>query len=134
MQTSMIWGNLAVEDLQRTKSFYEQLGFQSNGYDEVENLASFKFGDNQFVINFFKSDRLASSMNGQVSSTKDGNEVIFSMAAKSNEEVDQWAEQVESSGGSLCMAPQIDENGFYVCVFADPDGHKFNVVNMDERL
>jgi len=35
MQTLMIWGNLAAEDLKRTKSFYEQLGFQSNGYDEV---------------------------------------------------------------------------------------------------
>ncbi|MFC4209717.1 glyoxalase/bleomycin resistance/extradiol dioxygenase family protein [Pedobacter petrophilus] len=134
MQTSMIWGNLAVEDLKRTKSFYEQLGFKSNGYDEVENLASFKFGDNQFVINFFKSDRLASSMNGNVNSTRDGNEVIFSMAAKSNEEVDQWAELVKSSRGTLNMGPKIDENGFYVCVFSDPDGHKFNIVCMDERM
>jgi predicted lactoylglutathione lyase len=134
MQTSMIWGNLAVGDLQRTKSFYEQLGFQSNGYDEVENLVSFKFGDNQFVINFFKSDRIASSMNGNVSSTKDSNEVLFSLAAKSNEEVDQWAELVTSSGGCLIMDPKIDENGFYVCVFADPDGHKFNIVCMDKRM
>jgi predicted lactoylglutathione lyase len=134
MKTSMIWGNLAVDDINKTKSFYEQLGFQSNGYNEVENLTSFKFGDNKFIINFFKSDRLASSMNGNVSSTKDGNEVIFSMAAKSKEEVDQWAELVKSSGGSLIMRPKIDENGFYVCVFADPDGHKFNIVCMDERM
>lgn len=36
-------------------------------------------------------------MNGNVISTKDGNEVIFSMAAKSNQEVDQWARQRENN-------------------------------------
>lgn len=134
MNTSMIWGNLAVQDIKRTKSFYEQLGFQSNGYDEVKSLASFKFGENQFVINFFKFDRLESSMNGKVSSTKDGNEVIFSLAAKSTAEVDQWANLVASSGGEVNMGPKVDENGFYVCVFADPDGHKFNIVCMDQQM
>ena len=73
-------------------------------------------------------------MNGNVSSSKDGNEVIFSIAAKNNTEVDEWAEIVKSSGGSLNMGPKIDENGFYVCVFADPDGHKFNIVCMDKRM
>ncbi|UKT65078.1 VOC family protein [Pedobacter mucosus] len=134
MKTSMIWGNLAVQDIKRTKSFYQNLGFKINGYDEVENIASFKFGDNEFVINFFLSDRIASSMNGNVSSTKNGNEVIFSLAASNTEEVDKWAGLVKSSGGSIVMGPKIDENGFYVCVFADPDGHKFNLVRMDERM
>ncbi|MFC4212389.1 VOC family protein [Pedobacter lithocola] len=134
METSMIWGNLAVQDIKRTKSFYEQLGFKINGYDELANLVSFKFGDNQFIINFFNADRLAASMNGHVSSNEDGNEVIFSLAAESKAEVDQWAELAEPAGGTLQMRPKVDENGFYVCVFADPDGHKFNVVRMDEYI
>ena len=134
MKTSMIWGNLAVQDIKRTKSFYQNLGFKINGYHEGENMASFKFGDNEFILNFFLSDRIASSMNGNVSSTEDGNEVIFSLAAGTIEEVNQWAALVNSSGGSIIMGPKIDENGFYVCVFADPDGHKFNLVRMDERM
>ncbi len=134
METSMIWGNLAVQNIERTNLFYQSLGFKNNGYNEVEHIASFKFGNNEFVINFFLADRIASSMNGKVSSTKEGNEVIFSIAAKNTQEVDRWADLVESSGGSIIMGPKTDENGFYVCVFADPDGHKFNIVRMDERM
>lgn len=44
------------------------------------------------------------------------------MAVRSNEEVDQWAEPAKSTGGRLIREQKIDENGFYVCVFADPDG------------
>ena len=56
------------------------------------------------------------------------------MTVRSNEEVDQWAESAKSTEGRLIIGPKIDENGFYVCVFADPDGHKFNIVCMDEGM
>ena len=130
----MIWGNLAVQDIERTRSFYKALGFQSNGDNEAEEMTSFKFGDNQFIINFFLEDRIASSMNGPVSSTENGNETLFSLAADSNEEVDQLKRLVESTDGKIIMGPKLDENGFYVCVFSDPDGHKFNVVRMTEGM
>ena len=52
------------------------------------------------------------------------------MSAETNEQVDQWAEEVEKAGGTLVSKPEGFGNNYYGFVFADPDGHKFNVFKM----
>ena len=54
MKTKMIWANFSVQDVQRTSEFYTQLGFTANNVGNFPKLASFRFGDNQFVIHFFE--------------------------------------------------------------------------------
>jgi predicted lactoylglutathione lyase len=124
MEPKSIWANLVSNDLERTTQFYVALGFRHNG--KSNELTSFFFGQSKFVINFFTKERLGKDVNGNISNPED-NEVIFSLSASSKEEVNNWAEKVKSTGGTIFSEPQNYEEG-YTFGFADPDGHKFNIL------
>jgi len=130
MKTKKIWANLAVQDVERTRAFYTQLGFAPNGHHKAPDLASFLFGDDNFIIHFFQKEALLSNMQGTFALAKEGNEVIFSLAADSDEEVNQWAEVARKAGADIFQEPGR-YGGYYFCAFADPDGHKFNVLSLE---
>jgi len=133
MKTKQIWANLGVENIERTKTFYQSLGFQLNG-SPSDDLVSFFFGPDKFVIHFFKTEKLESSLEGKTADLNKGNEVMFSMAAESKEEYNNWVTEIDKAGGKIVFDSNkdrkafYDDNGFYVCVFTDPDGHKFNLL------
>jgi uncharacterized protein len=122
-----IWANLGVKDVERTKAFYTKLGFKKNSGHESDELTSFLFGDDGFVIHFFKEDSLKKGMKGDLSDLSKGNEVIFSISAEKEAEVDEWAVKVKDAGGVVFSPPEAFQ-GMYGCAFADPDGHKFNIL------
>jgi predicted lactoylglutathione lyase len=128
MKTKKIWANFGVQDLERTTQFYKQLGFKSNGASD--QLTSFFFGDDNFIIHFFLKDILEPNIMGALIDTKAGNEIIFTVWADTKEEVDTWAKEIEPAGGTLVSEPEEFGEGYYGFVFADPDGHKFNVFHM----
>ncbi len=128
MNPKKIWANLAVSDLERTTKFYTKLGFRSNGANE--DLTSFFVGDDDFVIHFFLKEKLKPAMKGKLTDTQKSNEVIFTLSAESREQVDGWAKEVERAGGKVVSPPEAFGKGYYGFVFADPDGHKFNVFYM----
>lgn len=128
MHTKKIWANFGVQDLDRTTTFYKQLGFKQNGASD--QLTSFFFGDDNFIIHFFLKDVLEPGMKGTVSDTKAGNEIIFTLSAETKEEVNDWAKEVQQAGGTIVSEPEAFGKGYYGFVFADPDGHRFNVFHM----
>ncbi|HVD98105.1 MAG TPA: VOC family protein [Cytophagaceae bacterium] len=128
MNPKMIWANLAVSDLERTTKFYTELGFKSNG--SSKELTSFFFGKNDFIIHFFLKEILKPAMKGEMTDTQNSNEIIFTISAESKTQVDKWAKEVESAGGKIISEPEEFGKGYYGFVFADPDGHKFNVFYM----
>lgn len=138
MKTKQIWANLGVESVERTKIFYQSLGFQLNG-SPSDDLVSFFFGPDDFVIHFFKKEKLESSLEGKSADLNKGNEVMFSMAVESKEEYNHWANEINKAGGEILFDSNrdrkafYDDNGFYVCVFTDPDGHKFNLLYNESR-
>ncbi|WP_194766482.1 VOC family protein [Tamlana sp. I1] len=133
MNTKQIWANLGVENIERTKIFYQSLGFQLNGSPSNE-LVSFFFGPDNFVIHFFKKEKLESSLEGKTSDLSKGNEVMFSLSVENKEEYNHWVTEIKNAGGKILFDSNkdrkafYDNNGFYVCVFTDPDGHKFNLL------
>ncbi|MCE3294569.1 MAG: Glyoxalase-like domain protein [Crocinitomicaceae bacterium] len=126
MNTKMIWANFASADLHKTAEFYSALGFKANG-NHTHEAASFCFGKNDFVINFFTPQRLGKKVNGELSLPANGNEIIFSLSAGSKDEVDRWFEKIKAIGGTVFCEPEDYDQG-YTFGFADPDGHKFNVL------
>ena len=128
MKPKKIWANLAVSDLERTTKFYKELGFKSNGASK--DLTSFFVGDKDFIIHFFLKEVLASNTHLDLVDPGKENEIIFTLSAESREEVDIWAKEVEPAGGKLISKPEAFGEGYYGFVFADPDGHKFNVFYM----
>lgn len=128
MNPKKIWANLAVSDLDRTTQFYTQLGFKFNG--RSNELTSFIFGDNQFIIHFFLKDILQANTKIAISDSQNSNEIIFTLSAESREQTDLWAKEVEDAGGTIFSKPESFGQGYYGFVFSDPDGHKFNVFYM----
>lgn len=128
MHPKKIWANVAVNDLERTTKFYTQLGFRSNG--KSDQLTSFFFGEDNFIMHFFLKEVLQSNVKGEWLDPKNGNEIIFTLSADTKEEVDNWAREVETAGGTIISRPEEFGKGYYGFVFTDPDGHKFNVFYM----
>jgi predicted lactoylglutathione lyase len=128
MKPKKIWSNLAVSDLERTTKFYTELGFKSNG--KSKELTSFFVGEDDFVIHFFLKDILKTSIKGEIIDSQNANEVLFTISAESKDQVDNWAKEVDRAGGKIISKPEEFGKGYYGFVFADPDGHKFNVFYM----
>lgn len=78
-------------------------------------------------INFFTQQRLENNVNGNLTNSKNGNEIIFSLSAESKDKADKWFVKIKAIGGMVFCEPQNYEKG-YTFRCADPDGHKFNVL------
>ena len=130
MNPKKIWANVAVSDLARTTKFYTQLGFKPNGDHTSKELTSFFFGQGDFVIHFFLKDVLKTNTKVEFSAAENVTEVMYTLSAESKDQVDNWAKEVEKAGGKIISKPEAFGKGYYGFVFADPDGHKFNVFYM----
>jgi len=128
MKSNIIWANFGVEDLERTTQFYTALGFKSNG--RSDDLTSFFFGENNFIIHFFKKEVLSKNLGLEISDSEKSNEIILTISAETKEEVDQWGEKIKKSEGKLISNPEEFGDNYYGFMFADPDGHKFNIFMM----
>lgn len=131
MNAKMIWANFSVKDVKRTSEFYTQLGFTPNGPNTYPKLASFLFGNNNFVIHFFEQ---GSQIDEYLPSGATSSEVIFSLSAETEAEVKEWADKVKEAGGTILIEPGRDKTNHYGFVFADPDGHKFNVLLIEKGM
>ncbi len=132
MKSKMIWANFSVKDAKRTNQFYTQLGFTPNKQNNDPKLASFLFGKNDFVIHFFEQGSQIDEY--LTSGSKTTSEIIFTLSAETEAEVKEWAEKVKNAGGNVFHEVRRDETNHYGFGFADPDGHKFNVLLMEEGM
>lgn len=132
MKSKKIWANFSVKDVKRTNQFYTQLGFTPNGTNSYPQLASYLFGDDDFVIHFFEQ---GSQIDEYLTPGPQTNsEIIFTLSAETEAEVKAWAENVKNAGGSILHEVGRDENNYYGFAFADPDGHRFNVLLLEEGM
>ena len=132
MKAKKIWGNFSVKDAKRTNQFYTQLGFTPNKQNNDPKLASFLFGDDDFVIHFFEQGSQIDEY--LASESKTTSEIIFTLSAETEAEVKEWAEKVKNAGGNIFHEVGRDETNHYGFGFADPDGHKFNVLLIGEGM
>jgi predicted lactoylglutathione lyase len=131
MKAKKIWANFSVKDVKRTNQFYTQLGFTPNKPNNHPKLASFLFGDDDFVIHFFEQ---GSQIDEYLPPGLNGGEVIFTLSAETEAEVQEWMNKVNEAGGHIFHDADRDKTNHYGFAFADPDGHKFNVLLLEEGM
>lgn len=125
----MIWANFSVKNAILSYQFYTQLGFIPFGANKDPKLASFLFGKDGFVIHFFEE---GSKIDEYLKpGSKNNSEIIFTLSAETEEEVNEFANKVKNAGGKIFKQVERDEANYYGFAFTDPDGHKFNVILMD---
>lgn len=131
MRPKMIWANLAVADLERTQKFYTELGFKPNNPHSSNELVSFFMAGNEFIIHFFLKNIIERNLKTmKFGDPQSSNEIIFTLSAENIKQVDEWADEVKKAGGTIVSEPESFGENYYGFVFADPDGHKFNVFFM----
>ncbi len=125
------WLSIASKNLPKAKEFYSKLGFEINSKHADPDMVSMFVGDKNVVLNLFSEKFLKGFIGNSVTNTTDSNEIIFSLGAKSKDEVDAMAKRVVEAGGDLYGKPGEKDGWMYGCGFADPDGHRWAVVFMD---
>ncbi|MFT2010877.1 VOC family protein [Pontibacter sp. 13R65] len=125
-----IFINLPVKDLNRSKEFFSKLGFTFNEQFSDDKAACLVLGDNIFSMlltePFFKG-----FTKKEISDATQSTEVLIAIDAESREKVDEMVRKAVEAGGSSYMAPQ-DHDWMYQHSFADPDGHQWEIMYMDE--
>lgn len=132
MKAKKIWANFSVKDAERTRRFYTALGFTASSMNSYPKLASFLFGEDDFVIHFFEEGSQIDEYLKPGSNLD--SEIIFTLSAETELEVNEWSHKVKEAGGTVITGAGRDEAGYYGFAFADPDGHKFNILLMEAGM
>jgi predicted lactoylglutathione lyase len=123
----MIFLNLPVKDVESSKRFFGELGFDFNLEYADEHTACMVIDQNIFVM-LLEEPRFRDFINGEIADP-DETEALIALSAGSREEVDQLVEKAIASGGRP-WKPPLSEGPMYAGSFQDPDGHVWEVLHM----
>lgn len=130
--TKKIWINLPVKDINKSKDFFTKIGFTLNtGPGNTDKSASLLVGEQKIVVMLFENSVFKGFTGHEITDTKESTEVLFSIDAESRTEVDEMADKALKAGGTVFGKPTEIQGWMYGCGFADPDGHRWNVLYMD---
>jgi uncharacterized protein len=115
---------LGISDLNRSRKFYEALGWKT-GAEEADDVAFFQAGC--MVVSLWDRGKLAED-----SVVTDGGGwggVALAYNTRSNEEVDEVIEEARAAGATIGREPGETFYGGYSGIFIDPDGHPWEVAH-----
>lgn len=117
-----MWFNLHVASLEKSETFYRELGFEIKKNSEMlDRMLGIAIGDTTVILienNHFEKV-------SQDTVVSQPNEVMISLGVKTNGEVDKLIEKVKQAGGEVVQEPTVSQ-GYYGAMFKDLDGHHFN--------
>jgi len=130
--TKEIWLNLPVKNIEVSINFFSQLGFRFNEAHSNNESACMILGEKEIVVMLFQEALFKSFIGHDIADTSKGSEVLISLDAGSREEVDELSAKASRAGAFLFARPSEVQGWMYGCGFADPDGHRWNVLYMDK--
>lgn len=130
--TKELWINLPVKDLNRSKDFFNAIGFSfKDGPGNNDKMAPLIIGDKKTIVMLIVEDVFTGACMNAIADTRKGTEVMLSFSAENREEVVNIAKKVTDAGGNLFAPPAEIQGWMFGCAFADPDGHRWNALYMD---
>jgi predicted lactoylglutathione lyase len=124
----MIFVNLPVADLARSRAFLEALGAVNDPRFTDETAAAMSFSDNIHVM-ILTHDKFRQFTPRPIATA--GSEVLIALSADSRGSVDLTVERAVATGGTADPAPKQDYGVMYGRSVADPDGHIWEIMWMD---
>jgi len=128
----MIFINLPVTDLARSRVFYEALGFTNEPRFSDESNACMVLSE-AIVVMIMTHERWRSFTARPIPS-KESSEVMLAISCESRDEVNQKTETAGKSGGIADVNPLQDHGFMFGRSFTDLDGHIWEVVWMDPAV
>ena len=126
----MIFVNLPVSDLQRSRAFLEALGAVNEPKFTDDTAACMTVSDSIHVM-ILTHEKFSQFTPRPIADAKAGSEVLLCLSADSRESVDSTVEQGVRAGGTADPAPKQDYGVMYGRSVADPDGHIWEIMWMD---
>lgn len=124
-----IFVNLPVKDLEKSKTFYEQLGFPINPQFTDETAASVVISDTIYVM-LLTYEKAKGFTSKEIADAHKTTEVLNALSVESKEEVNELVDKAVQAGGNENGEPQ-DYGFMFQRSFNDPDGHIWEVMWMD---
>jgi uncharacterized protein len=125
------WINLPVRDVARSRKFFTDIGFAFDAARSNESMACMLMGDKGTVVMLFPDSAFQQFAGTKVTDTAQASEVLLSIDAASPGEVDDTVRRAEQAGATVFARPAEAGGWMYGGGFADPDGHRWNVLYMD---
>lgn len=124
-----IYVNIQVADLDRSKKFFEALGFSFNPQFTNEQAAALVISDSIYAM-LHTLESFQRFTKKKPVDARSSTEVLLALQVPSKEEVDGMMKRALEHGGQ--QARDTEDHGFmYARSFEDPDGHIWEVFWMD---
>ena len=127
--SKMIFVNLPVTDLSRSKKFYEQIGLSNNAQFSDDTTACMVLSETISVM-LLTHDKWRTFTDRPIPSPS-ASEVMLAVSCESRDEVDRLNSAASANGGTADANPVQDLGFLYNRSFTDPDGHLWEAVYMD---
>jgi len=126
---TQIYVNLPVKDLEKSKVFFEALGFEFNLHFSNEEGACMVVDENIFVM-LLTEAKFRTFTTKPISDATKSTEVLVCLSQDSRAGVEDMVARAVAAGGSVYKAPE-DHGFMYGHGFQDLDGHIWELIYMD---
>ena len=127
----MIFVNLPVADLERSKAFYETLGFRNEPKFSNDAAAMMVLSDTISVM-LLTHPFYATFTRKPIADSHASSQMLLAISCDSPAEVDRITDAAATAGGKADVAPKQDMGSMmYGRSFEDPDGHHWEPMWMD---
>jgi len=128
----MIFVNLPVADLDKSKAFYAALGFTNEPNFTDETAACMVLSETIFVM-LLTHDKWKTFTTRPIPST-DSSEVMLALSCDSKDEVNKLTDTAGRNGGTADVNPVQDHGFMFSRSYTDLDGHIWEVMWMDPAV
>jgi predicted lactoylglutathione lyase len=127
----MIFVNLPVQDLERSKAFYESIGLRNEPKFSNEAAAMMVLSDTISVM-LLTHPFYATFTRKPIANAQNSSQVLLCISCESPAEVDRITDAAAAAGGKADVAEKQDLGGMmYGRSFEDPNGHHWEPMWMD---
>lgn len=128
-KVKVIYVNLPIKDINKTRDFWTKLGFSFNEQFSNEKAVSLILNDGAIYAMLITHEFFSTFTNRPIA---DGSttQVLIAIEVESREKVDEIIRLALENGGSR-YGKSEDHGWMYYDRFADPDGHQWEVLFMD---
>ena len=131
VQASHIFVNLPVKNLERSKDFFEEIGFEFDKQMTDEKGDCMIIGPKIYGM-LLTEDFFKSFSKREIADTASSAEVITAISADSKAEVDRMVDAAFNAGAQPANE-KMDDEFMYLKSFKDLDGHMWEVIYMAEE-
>jgi len=127
----MIFVNLPVTDLDKSKAFYEAVGAVNNPAFTDDTAACMVVEEGSIHVMLLTHAKWATFTSKKIPDAHTTAQVLLCVSADSRDAVDGQVDKAVKAGGKADPTPTQDYGFMYGRSFEDPDGHIWEVMWMD---